>query len=115
MPPRSYSDLSSFDYEPKEFLDISVARTRGVDVLHDPVFNKVLCRLLPCMGVAASGRLTSMAGQAGGMAGSQAHPAVACCPCSATAAVPGCQMSLPLIDAPATAMAAGYRPPSSGA
>ncbi|PSC74934.1 malic enzyme [Micractinium conductrix] len=37
---RPYSDLASFPYEPKEFLDISVARSRGVDVLHDPVFNK---------------------------------------------------------------------------
>ncbi|EFN53662.1 hypothetical protein CHLNCDRAFT_136414 [Chlorella variabilis] len=37
---RPYSDTASFPYETKETLDISVARSRGVDVLHDPVFNK---------------------------------------------------------------------------
>lgn len=37
---RPYSDNASFPYEPKDFVDISVARSRGVDVLHDPVFNK---------------------------------------------------------------------------
>ncbi|KAL4857038.1 NAD-dependent malic enzyme 2 [Chlorella vulgaris] len=36
---RSYADAASFPYEPKEF-DISVTRNRGVDILHDPVYNK---------------------------------------------------------------------------
>lgn len=34
---RHFSDPASFPYEPKDLLDISVARSRGVDVLHDPV------------------------------------------------------------------------------
>lgn len=34
---RQFSDPASFSYEPKDMLDISVARSRGVDVLHDPV------------------------------------------------------------------------------
>jgi hypothetical protein len=37
---RPFADIASFPYEPKETMDISVARSRGVDVLHDPVSNK---------------------------------------------------------------------------
>jgi hypothetical protein len=37
---RLFSDGGPGPYQPKDWADTSVARGRGVDVLHDPVFNK---------------------------------------------------------------------------
>lgn len=33
-------DTASFEYQPKDWLDVAMVRGRGLDVLHDPVFNK---------------------------------------------------------------------------
>jgi hypothetical protein len=37
---RFFGDLPSFDYRPRDWIDVSLVRKEGYDVLHDPVYNK---------------------------------------------------------------------------
>lgn len=38
--PVTQTDEASFDYEPRDWLDITITHGRGFDVIHDPVINK---------------------------------------------------------------------------